>query len=129
MSDREPLYLFGLEPRGVWTPADVLALMTERCGVSADPGHTHGQDTIDPDRTIDRLDAMAVRLRDAAQRRERVFVATGHPVGLLPIHTGVARALRSAGCTLVVADTDWRHPQDPAYGYQRGSTTSRRFTA
>ena len=42
MSNREPLYLFGLEPTGAWTPADVLALMAERCGVSPDPGYRRG---------------------------------------------------------------------------------------
>src|SRR5262249_12044016 len=101
MSEREPLYLFGLRPRGAWTPDDVLALMAQRCGVSPDPGYRHGPDTIDPDRTIDRLDAMADRLRDAAQRRERVLVATGHPVGLRPTHTAIAGGLRTAGCTLL----------------------------
>jgi hypothetical protein len=120
MSNREPLYLFGLEPRGAWTPADVLALMAERCGVSPDPERTDGQDRIDPDRTIDRLDAMADRLRGAAQRRERVLVATGHPVGLRPTHTAVARALRAAGCTLLNPAVGWEHPQDTPYGEQRG---------
>jgi hypothetical protein len=120
MSTREPLYLFGLEPVGAWTPADVLALMAQRCGVSPDPEHTSGQDTIDPDRTIDRLEAMAARLRQAAQRRERVLVATGHPIGLRPTHTAVARSLRTAGCTLLTPAAGWEHPSDPAYGVQRG---------
>jgi hypothetical protein len=67
MSRREPLYLFGLRPAGRWSYEDVLALMAERCGVIADPAHAYGQDTIDPDRTLDRLDAMADRIRLAAQ--------------------------------------------------------------
>jgi Phosphatase len=121
MSDREPLYLFGLEPTGAWTPADVLALMAERCGVNPDPGYRRGPDTIDPDRTIERLEAMAERIRTAAQRQERVFVATGHPVGLRPTHTAVARGLRAAGCTLVTAADGWEHPGDPEYGPQRGT--------
>jgi len=120
MSNREPLYLFGLEPRGAWTFADVLALMVERCGVNPDPDHTRGPDTIDPDRTIDRLEAMAARIREAAERRERVLVATGHPVGLRPIHTAVALGLRAAGCTLLTPAAGWQHPDDPAYGHQRG---------
>jgi hypothetical protein len=120
MSAREPLYRFGLEFDGTWTPSEVLALMAERCGVCPDPGHTRGQDTIDPDRTIERLEATAARLREAAQRRERVLVATGHPVGLRPTHAAVARALRSAGCTLLTPATGWQHPRDPAYGQQPG---------
>jgi hypothetical protein len=120
MSERDPRYLFGLEPHGAWTPADVLDLMARRCGVSPDPRHTRGQDTIDPDLTIDRLDAMAARIGEAARRRERVVVATGHPVGLRPTHTAVARALGAAGCTLVAAATDWQHPDDPDYGQRPG---------
>lgn len=121
MSRREPLYLFGLRPRGRWAPDDVLALMAERCGVSADPAHTHGQDTIDPDRTLDRLDAMAARLGRAADARERLIVATGHPVGLRPTHTAVARALRTAGCPVLTPVPNWTHPDDPAYGRAVGS--------
>lgn len=120
MSRREPYYLFGLEPAGRWSPADVLSLMAERCGVVADPGHTTGQDRIDPNRTIDRLDAMADRLGLAASRRERVLVATGHPVGLRPTHTAVAGALRTAGCTLVRAAAGWEHPVHEDYEYQSG---------
>lgn len=121
MSRREPLYLFGLRPQGSWTPADVLELMAERCGVSPDPAHTHGQDWIDPDCTLERLEAMADRLRRAAVERERVLVATGHPVGLLPVHTAVARALHDAGCTVLEPVPVWIHPVDPAYGDAAGS--------
>jgi hypothetical protein len=121
LSRREPLYLFGLEPSGTWTEADVLELMAERCGVSPDPGHRYGQDTIDPDRTLDRLDAMADRLRAAAERRERVLVATGHPVGLRPTHSAVARALAAAGCTMLTPAAGWEHPADPDYDHQQGT--------
>jgi hypothetical protein len=115
-SRREPLYLFGLEPEGDWTQESVLALMVERCGVSPDPRHTYGQDTIDPDRTIERLDAMASRLRQAADRRERVLVATGHPVGLRPTHTGIAAALSRAGCVILTPAAGWRQPEGTPFG-------------
>ena len=121
MSRREPLYLFGLEPEGPWTDADVLALMAERCGVSPDPEHTSGPDTIDPDRTLERLEAMAARLRQAAERRERVLVATGHPVGLRPTHTAIARALRAAGCRLLTPRSSWRHPDGTTYAEAGGT--------
>jgi hypothetical protein len=121
MSRREPLYQFGLRFTGPWTYADVLALMAERCGVVPDPGHTVGQDTIDPDLTLDRLDAMADRLRLAAERRERVIVATGHPVGLRPTHTAVAAGLRAAGCELLTPAGGWVHPDVPELGDQAGT--------
>ena len=125
MSDREPLWLLGLEPVGSWRPDEVLALMAERCGVSPDPDHTVGQDTIDPDRTLDRLDAMADRLRSAADRRERVLLATGHPGALGPVHAAVANGLAAAGCPLLEAADGWQHPADPAYLYQVGTVRYR----
>jgi Phosphatase len=116
MSERDPHYLLGITPEGAWTPTDVLKLMADRCGVVPDPAYTFGPDTIDPDLTIDRLDAMADRLRSAMARRERVLVATGHPVGMRPTHTTIATALREAGCTLIRAADGWQHPEATPYG-------------
>ncbi len=109
MAGRDPRHLFGLDPRGAWSPADVLALMARVCGVNPDPSHSHGQDRIDPDRTIAALDLIAARLRQAADRGERVLVATGHPAGLLAVHLELARALRAAGCTLMRAGVGWAY--------------------
>jgi histidinol phosphate phosphatase hisN-like protein len=95
-------YWFGLELGDRWRdPADVLELMAERCGVVADPGHRHGQDTIDPELTVDGLDRMAAVLHKAAENSSRVLVATGHPAGLFAVHHAVAAALTAAGCSLV----------------------------
>ena len=121
MSRREPLSLFGLRPAGRWSYEDVLALMAERCGVVADPAYVRGPDTIDPDRTLDRLDAMADRIGAAAARRERVVVATGHPVGLRPTHTAVAAALAAAGCLLLTPAAGWAHPDVSELGEQSGT--------
>lgn len=116
MSRREPNWLFGLEPAGRWSFDDVLALMVDRCGVSADREHRSGQDTIDPDLTLERLDAMAERIALAAARRESVLVATGHPHGLRPVHGAMAAALRTAGCQLLTPAAGWRHPSRTPYG-------------
>lgn len=110
MSERDPRYLFGLEPTGRWSYDEVLALMAERVGVSPDPTFTTGVDTIDPDRTVDRLDAMTDRLARAAAGRERVLVCTGHPGGVLAIHVEVAQALRRAGCLLLRPAEGWTYP-------------------
>ena len=123
MSRREPLYLFGLRPAGRWSYEDVLALMAERCGVVPDPAYREGPDTIDPDRTLDRLDAMADRIGAAAAGRQRVLVATGHPVGLRPTHTAVAAALAAAGCALLTPAAGWAHPDVPELGEQSGTLT------
>ncbi|MGH3327867.1 MAG: phosphatase [Streptomycetales bacterium] len=117
MSARDPHYLFGLEPEGRWPPEDVLALMADRVGVSPDPAYRSGQDTIDPDRTVDRLDEMAARLGKAAQGGQRVVVATGHPTGLMPVHRAVAAALAAAGCAVLTPDAAAHYegaPGEPA---------------
>ncbi|MEU6731840.1 MULTISPECIES: phosphatase [Streptomyces] len=96
-------YWLGLELGDRWRDEqDVLAVMAERCGVDDDPEHRHGQDTIDPELTVDALERFAARLHKAAASRQRVLFATGHPGGLLDVHRATAQALRAAGCDIVV---------------------------
>ena len=116
MSDRNPYYLFGLKLEKPWSFDDVLAMMAERCGVNPDPAHFYGDDTIDPDLTIDALDAMAARLRLAAERRERIVLATGHPAGLLPIYLAVGHALRARGCRVLVPAAGWSYEVETSNG-------------
>ncbi|MFJ1588167.1 phosphatase [Streptomyces sp. NPDC088197] len=94
-------FWLGLELGERWTEETVLAVMAERVGVVADPGHLQGQDTIDARLTVEGLDRMAAVLREAARQWWRVLVATGHPGGLLDVHQAIARALRAAGATVV----------------------------
>ncbi|MGG8406257.1 phosphatase [Streptomyces sp. 12297] len=96
-------YWLGLELGDRWADEqDVLAVMAERCGVIDDPAFRFGQDTIDPELTVDGLERMAARLRKAAVDRQSVLLATGHPGGLLDVHRATAAALRAAGCEIVV---------------------------
>ncbi|MFF0766157.1 phosphatase [Streptomyces sp. NPDC003737] len=100
---------FGLDLGNRWTDQDkVLALMAERCGVVADPAHVTGQDTIGPELTLAALDRMAAVLRKAADDRERVLLATGHPGALLDLYRTVAAALRAAGCEVVTVPSGLR---------------------
>lgn len=95
-------YWLGLELGDRWTDEqDVLAVMAERCGVVDDPGHRSGQDTIDPELTVDALERMAARLRKAVAGKQRVLFATGHPGALIDVHSRTAAALRAAGCEIV----------------------------
>ncbi|GAB3679822.1 phosphatase [Angustibacter aerolatus] len=125
LADGEPYAWLGLTPHRGWTEQEVLELMVDRVGVDPDPAHRWGQDRIDPDLTIDRLEALADRVALAAQRRERVLVATGHPVGLRPTHSATAAALAAAGCTMLQAAHGWQQPEDTAYGWQDGALTWR----
>jgi len=99
---------FGLTFDRAWTVEDVLAEMALQCGVSGDPAVQYGPDFIDPDRTIDRLRAMADRLREVAAVRGTVLLGTGHPAGLLAIHAVLSRRLRAAGCRVLTPASGWR---------------------
>ncbi|ANZ17769.1 hypothetical protein SNOUR_22480 [Streptomyces noursei ATCC 11455] len=105
---RDPRALLGLDPERDWSFGEVLRLMGQECGISADPAHTSGLDVIDPDRTIAGLDAFADRLAAAAGRRVPVLLGTGHPHRLLEFYAALADALSSAGCTVLT----------PAYGHR-----------
>lgn len=103
LADGDPDVWFGLTPAAL-SFQDVLDVMHERAGTSPDPAHETGADTIDPDKTVERLHAMAARLAKAARDQEDVFVATGHPAGIFAIHLPVAQALREAGCQVLTPD-------------------------
>ncbi len=98
---RDPRMLLGLDPEWSWGCADLLRLMADKCGVSADPRHTTGADVIDPERTLRALDAFAERLADAARRRLPVLFGTGHPHRLLGFYAALADAMSAAGCTVL----------------------------
>lgn len=98
---RDPRMLIGIDPVGTWGQRDVIGLMADRCGVSADPRCTSGQDVIDPERTLTALDAFAGRLAVVAQRRDPVLLGTGHPHRLLGFYAALADALSAAGCSVL----------------------------
>ncbi len=98
---RDPRVLIGVDPEGEWGQRELLALMARKCGVSADPRDTAGQDVIDPDRTLAALDAFAVRLAAVAERRAPVLLGTGHPHRLLGFYVALAEALSAAGCSVL----------------------------
>lgn len=116
MAAQNPYYLFGLELKDTWTFDEVLAVMAERCGVDPDPGHFYGNDTIDPDLTIDAVEAMAGHLARLAEAKGLVLLATGHPTGLLPIYLATGRALRAAGCRVLTPAENWSYEVDTGTG-------------
>jgi len=109
MCDRQEGWTFGLAVDHEWTTDEVFEVMVERVGIDPDPSRTEGPDSIDPGRTIERLDAMAERLSRAAVDRQRVMVATGHPAGVLAVHAAVAAAIEAAGATLVTPAAGWSY--------------------
>ena len=101
MLDRRWDYHFGLEPDRDWTAEEVLKVLAHRVGVDPDPARVTGTDRIDPERTVEALDAAADLLAEAAARKARVVVATGHPTGVLSLHLVVAARLSAAGCDVL----------------------------
>ncbi|MEU3986482.1 phosphatase [Streptomyces sp. NPDC026672] len=97
----DPRALIGIDPERSWGQRDVIALMADKCGVSADPGRTDGHDVIDPGRTLAALDAFADRVRDVARRGAPVLLGTGHPHRLIDFYAALADALSTAGCDVL----------------------------
>ncbi|WP_326819423.1 phosphatase [Streptosporangium sp. NBC_01639] len=110
LANRDPHYMFGLVPRGQWSYHDVLELMAKSAGVVADPDHREGQDTIDPDRTIDAVEAMGDTIAGVLRSGgARILFATGHPTGLLTVHMALARLARECGATLMAPAEGWSY--------------------
>ncbi|MFI7438474.1 phosphatase [Nonomuraea indica] len=110
LANGDPYYALGLTFEQPWSFRDVLELMAKSAGVVADPRHRSGQDTIDPERTIAALDAMAGRIAAALSReRPRLLFATGHPTGLLAVHLPLARFAAEHGATLLTPAEGWSY--------------------
>ncbi|MET9147962.1 phosphatase [Streptomyces sp. NPDC004042] len=97
----DPRALIGLDPELPWGQRELIELMAEKCGVSADPLCTFGHDVIDPELTLSALGAFADRLGAAARRGAAVLIGTGHPHRLLGFYAALADALSAAGCTVL----------------------------
>ncbi|WP_371669893.1 phosphatase [Streptomyces sp. NBC_00289] len=98
---RDPRVLIGLDPEWTWQQRDLIELMADKCGVSADPKCVSGHDVIDPERTLAALDAFADRLAVVARRAAPVLIGTGHPHRLLGFYAALADALSAAGCVVL----------------------------
>ncbi|BDH08540.1 MULTISPECIES: phosphatase [Streptomyces] len=98
---RDPRALIGIDPERSWGQRELLDLMADRCGVSADPSHTSGRDVIDPERTLAALDAFAGVIAGAARRGVPVLFGTGHPRQLLGFYAALADAVSAAGCEVL----------------------------
>jgi hypothetical protein len=119
LADRDPHYLLGLDPSTELTAAFVLELMAERVGVSPDPEHRFGVDTIDPELTVAALDRYADRLAAAVLRAETVLFTTGHPASLAALYQTFADALRERGCGILRAGEGWGYDASTRYGTRR----------
>lgn len=92
---------FGLSGFEGYSAGEILAFVAELTGCSPDVADPVGGNDIDPDLTIQGIVAAGRRLGEAARRGESLFIATGHPTGLLEHHMRVADAYQAAGGKLL----------------------------
>jgi len=90
---------FGITGLEALSEAEVMALMGDAAGF--DPEGTGMDVPVDPRRVLPRLAEAGDRLAEAAERGERVLLATGHPVGLIQLYGAVGELLVEHGATLV----------------------------
>ena len=101
MLERRWDYHFGLSFERDWAPHEVLKVLAHRVGMDPDMQRVDGGDRIDPERTVEAVDAAARLLADAASGGARVVVATGHPTGVLSLHLLAAERLAAAGAQVI----------------------------
>jgi Phosphatase len=80
---------------------EVLTSMAEQAGFDPDPGLNFGPTAIDPRQVLKACDRAGERLAHAAQRGERVMLATGHPAGLPLLYMAVGDLLEQHGAKLL----------------------------
>lgn len=97
----DPDAQFGLTGVDSISFEDVLGLMAEAGGFDPDPGVPDGVVEVDPECIIQRLEQIGDRLTLAADRGERVVLATGHPTGLPLLYAETGRLLEREGAELL----------------------------
>jgi hypothetical protein len=97
----DPVSQFGLSGVSGLPFEEVLRLVAEASGISPDPSVRHGVVIVDAHRVIEGLEAIGDRLAEAADRGERVLLATGHPAGLPLLYQATGSVLAEAGAKLI----------------------------
>jgi hypothetical protein len=111
--DGDPDKLFGLSGiPGALGIDDILDLVAEGAGAPIDHEARFGPVEIAPEPIIEACEAMGTRLARAAAGRERVVLATGHPVGLALLYHAIDRLLEERGAQVLrLANGErWREP-------------------
>jgi len=111
--DGDPDKLFGLSGLpGAFDIDGILDLVAEGAGVPIDHEARYGPVEIAPEPIVEACEAMGERLARAATDRQRVVLATGHPVGLALLYHAIDRLLVERGAEVLrLANGErWRDP-------------------
>ena len=92
---------FGLSGLGGYSADQVLELVAAEAGFDPDPFLRDEPVPIDPGQVLAACEAAGRRLMEAADRGERVLLATGHPAGLLLLYLSVGELLVDGGAKLL----------------------------
>jgi hypothetical protein len=100
--DGDPDKLFGLSGLpGAYDLDGILDLVGDAAGAPIDHEARYGPVEIAPAPIVDRCHAVGERLARAVADRERVVLATGHPVGLGLLYHALDRWLSEAGAEVI----------------------------
>jgi hypothetical protein len=97
----DPDAQFGLTGLTAVSGSEVLEMMAGEAGFDPDPDRRDGEVPIDPRRVLAACQEVGERLALAAQRGERVVLATGHPAGLVLLYMAVGRLMEESGAELL----------------------------
>jgi hypothetical protein len=114
--DGDPDKLFGLsEMPGSFDLDGILDLVAEGAGVPIDHEARYGPVEIAPEPIVEACEEMGERLARAATDRQRVVLATGHPVGLVLLYHAIDRLLTERGARVLrLANGErWRESRLP----------------
>jgi hypothetical protein len=111
---QDPDKLFGMtDMPGPFGFEEILDLVEAEAGEPIHRAARSGPVFIAPEPILAACEALGDRLAEAAERGERVLVATGHPNGLDLLYRQLGRLLEQRGATLV-------HPADGAEIHEAG---------
>lgn len=116
--DGDPDKLFGLSGiPGDLTFEDILTLVEVSAGAPIDRAARYGPVEIAPGPIVDACRAAGERLAQAAAAKERVILATGHPVGLALLYRELGRLLTAHGAHVLTPSSGQRW-HDPALPHE-----------
>lgn len=100
LHEGDPDKQFGMTGLQTLEPDEILELVGRAAGFEPDPNATTGPVPVDPRLVLEACGDAGDRFAEAIVRRERVILATGHPVGLAHLYIEVGRLLRAGGATI-----------------------------
>jgi hypothetical protein len=97
----DPDSRFGMSGVSDLPSGEVLRLVAEASGIDPDPDLRHGPVVVDANRVLDSFERIGDRLAIAAERGERVLLATGHPTGLPVLYQETGKLLADRGAKVI----------------------------